>query len=507
MDRSEKIRDKEHKKRLKKQRKEYVRKEKESIKRQKTELHRKQKRRSSRFGIRRKIKSFLELFKTSKKSDKSARRRYGPSWRRRIEFFLDQRRNRKKVKREMARKRKESKKLRVKYLIQEKKSIKGERRYKQEKLAPMRRRIRSERYNYYKTRFIKFIRQPIKIKKRSREEQILRKHIKQDIRDQRRKTLLGIPSLIAGGIREAYRRRKNRLDYSTREFKKSMAVFGGVWNKQDYRIDLTKTFINSTVLYLLGFSLMYYFSQLVTIFTASFFDIPAELFSYRIFWPLYTYSTLYSRQALILIFGSGPIAALILSVLIYRIFLLVRVYVKNVNVLLIWIMFHGLNMFFGAYIAGVVTRTGFVYTTEWIFLSNIFDTEEILFVITSVVVLLLAGVYSTRLHLMAVTSRNLIEPRVRLYFVLFQVFFPALIGGLFLFAINFPKNPPELIILYAVSFLMIFPVFANYNSPSNILIGKHLKANKVKLGWIYLLLTVIIFAVIRLIIYKGISFS
>ncbi|MCD4697991.1 MAG: hypothetical protein K8S16_17340 [Bacteroidales bacterium] len=503
MDKSDKKRIKERRKRLKKQRRDYIRGEKESLKRQRTELNKKYRRRSK-SGIKRLIHS---LFLSRKKENKPRVKRPKLSWRKKFNYFLEELRNRKKTRKKIARKRHESKRLRAKFTREERKSLKEEKRKKRIKLAPMRRRIRSDRNQYWKSKIIDFLKHPVKVKKRSKEEQLLRKHIRQDIREQRKRTFFGIPGMIGGGFANNFSKRIKKIRYSIAGVRKSMEKFGGVWRTREYRSDLFKTFVNSTSLFLFAYFVTYYINQLVTLSTALYFEIPSELFSYRIFWPLYTYSSLYSRQALILIFGTGPLATLILAILAYRVFLLTKKINRNFKILLLWIIFHGLNFFFGAYISGVITRTGFVYTTEWIFLSTVFDTEEIAFVILSAIALLSAGIYSTKLHIMAVTSRNMIEPKVRLYLVLSQVLFPGITGALVLFFLNYPSNPPELLMLYAISFLMLFPVLTNYNSPSNLNIKKYLKTNRVKTAWIYIILTIMMLIFIRLVIFEGVSFS
>ena len=366
---------------------------------------------------------------------------------------------------------------------------------------------RRNRIRYWKTQWKNFFKKPVKEKKISEKERLLRKHIKQEIRQQRWKNFVNIPGRFRKGILNFFRQREKRFKYRSHEIKKGMADFGGFWRSKEQRVDMLKVVVNSTALYLLAFGTIYYLSQLVTIFTATIFDIPSVLYSYRIFWPLYTYSSLYTRPALILIFGTGPLIALLVTFAAYRLFLFARKYPYNVKVFFLWIIFHGLNSFFGAYIAGVITRTGFVYTTEWLFLSNVFDVEEIIFLIVSIIVLITSGVFFTRLHLTSASSSALIERKTRIYFIIGQVLLPGLIGVAVLFGINYPKNPPELLILYSASLLMILPVLTNYNTASNEKVSRFSKNTRVSIGWIYILLVIVLLVFLRSGLFSGVSFG
>ncbi|MEZ5083887.1 MAG: hypothetical protein R2750_10625 [Bacteroidales bacterium] len=385
--------------------------------------------------------------------------------------------------------------------------VKEPKNHQKEERIKMRRQLRRNRLKRWKRSWKELFRSPGKAEKISENEKKIRKRIKQDIRQQRQKNLINLPGRVRDGILHFFRRREQRFKYNTQGIKKGLSDFGGFWRSREQRVELLKVLINSTSLYLFAFGFIYYLSQLVTVFTAKFYDIPSVLYSYRIFWPLYTYSSLYTRPALILIFGTGPLIALLVTFGSYRLFLISRRYRFNVKVLFLWIIFHGLNSFFGAYIAGVITRTGFVYTTEWIFLSNVFDVEEIIFLIVSIVVLITAGVFFARLHLTSASSGVLIERKTRLYFIISQVLLPGLIGVGVLFGVNYPKNPPELLLLYGASFLMIIPVLTNYNSPSNEMINRPVKNYRVSIGWIYIFFVIILLIFLRSGLFSGVSFG
>jgi len=164
-------------------------------------------------------------------------------------------------------------------------------------------------------------------------------------------------------------------------------------------------------------------------------------------------------------------------------------------------------MFFGAYIVGVITRTGFIYTSEWIFLSNVFDVEEIVFMLVCLFMLVFFGYLSTKQFIYAANSDINVENKLRLYYMISMVLLPWIFGNLILYFMNYPRNPIELKLFYLVSILMIIPVFFTYNTLSIQMIKVPNLSGKVKLGWIYIILTIVAIILIRSFVYYGIRFS
>jgi hypothetical protein len=504
MDKTEKRILKERQKRLKKKRKEYLREEKKSLRQQKHELKQIRKRRrkgqSSSFWKRLKLKFSRQTRETPHHNSRQL-----TLWKR-FHLWRKERRSFRKNKLEARQKLKHQARTRSKMIKKEKLHRRMESRKMKEKTRPMRHKMREARFRHYKELWIGFFKQPIKVKKLKEEEKILRKHIREDIRRQRIKAIQNIPDSISSGFSYKLRIQRDKIRFFFMYLNESFAGRRSLREDPLIRRDLFKTFINSTILFILAFIAVYFSSRLVMIYVARMYDIPAVLYSYRIFWPLYTYSSLYSRQALILIFSSGPVFSILLGLLFYRIFIMLRFYNVNFKLFALWVLFHSLNLFFGAYIAGVITRTGFVYATEWLFYSQVFDIEEILFVIISVILLLVSGFYFTRKFLIATNRPALIDPKIRLFYILAVVLFPWIMGSVALLMMNYPNNPPELLLLYSTTILMIIPALTNFNSPGNKAIKVMLHKQGVHLGWIYILLALAAISFIRMVAFDGIAF-
>jgi len=505
MDKSEKRILKNRNRRLKQRQKAQIREEKRSIKKQKRELkalrrkHNKQQKHYNLFNR-------VLLFFTHQGHEQEAHHSHQPGLIKRVILKYREQKSFKRNKKEARFKQKNFAKLRSRQIKKEKVHRKSERKHMREKIRPMRKKIRAARLRHFKEQVIGFLRQPIKVKKLKEEEKILRKQIKDDLKQQRREALQKLPENISASFAQRMRIRREKFNFFMMNMNSSLSGRRALKEDPLLRGQLIKTFVNSAFTYVLAFLLLYFSSKLVSIWIAGLYGIPAVLYSFRIFWPLYTYSSLYSRQALILIFAAGPVFSLIVGLLFYRVFYWLRFRNLNLKLLLLWTYFHALNLFFGAYISGVITRTDFVYATEWLFYSQVFDVEEIIFVILSLIILLVAGFYLARKFIIASGSISIINPRVRLFYMIASVLGPWMIGSGVLYFLNFPKNPPELLLIYATTALMTIPAMTNFNSVSNRAIKIVLNRQGIRIGWIYILFCILLVFAIRMVVFNGVSF-
>ncbi len=398
------------------------------------------------------------------------------------------------------------KKQQKRYIAEERKSLKRERLEIRIKTASMRKRMRRARIEAFIKAVKDFFGKPIAKRQISNSEKFIRRKIKKDIRQRNKQRFYELPAKFSNSISRFWQHRFDYVKSMSRKFRSFAHVVKIAFSARELRNDYIKTMINSLALFLLSFLLVYFVHQFATILAARAFNIPTKLYSYRIDWPLYTYSYLYTRRALIVIFGMGPFFCLLLGIGAYRLFLWLRFRTVFLKTFTLWIAFHAFNFFFGAYVVGVITRTGFIYTSEWLFLSNVLDVEEIILMIVALVVLLIVGYYSTKQFLYASDSAAIIEPKIRIIYILSKIFIPWLAGNLILYIVNIPKNPLELILLYSTSALIVFPIFSNYNTTTMQMFKLPRVPKKFRIGWFYILLTIIIiFATISL-LKSGISF-
>ncbi|MCF8304357.1 MAG: hypothetical protein K9I94_13860 [Bacteroidales bacterium] len=265
--------------------------------------------------------------------------------------------------------------------------------------------------------------------------------------------------------------------------------------------------MNSTVLYVVSFLIVYFLYHFITMLTAASFDIPTEFRYFKLTFPISTYSNLWTRPALVIIFAAGPLLSLIIALLLLRLFYIRSSWMRHWRILMLWMALHGINMFFGAYIVGMITRTGFIYTSEWIFYSSKFDIEEIIFALIAFFVLVISGRYATRLFLLSSLSRSLIKPSFRAYYILARVIFPFLIGSVILILTFMPHNPPYILLFYATMFIMVFQTLTNFNASFNERVLPIYLSKKTILQWGFLILMLVLLIAYRVGLEKGLTIT
>jgi hypothetical protein len=169
-------------------------------------------------------------------------------------------------------------------------------------------------------------------------------------------------------------------------------------------------------------------------------------------------------MAMVVIFASGPVASLLLAFLFLRLYFTRNTAARRFRLFYLWGFICGINMFFGAYMAGVFTRTEFIYVSEWLFMSNMYDAEEIVFTLISVFTLIITGRIITPLFLKSSNSVTMIKPEFRLFFILAEVIFPWITGIIILFLITLPNYYLPLILKTLSPGLILIPSLFLYNS-------------------------------------------
>lgn len=305
-------------------------------------------------------------------------------------------------------------------------------------------------------------------------------------------------------------KRSRRWHYLKDQYHQVIDSFSGFTGDGETRMlrnDLLVSYLNSVVLFVIAFWSVYLLGQFITLATAHYFSIPAVLHSYRTEWPLFTYSPSYTILNLILIFGSGPLVCLLVALLSFRIYRARMMHPTHLNLFLLWITFHGVNLFFGAYIAGVFTRTGLVFASAWIFRSMPFDPEEILFLVIAAIILLAAGTILMRHLVHTVLTLELQNPAHHRYVLAAQVVLPWLTGTILILLINTPHFPDEFMLVLGLSLLLLIPGFFQLNAPLRFEPDESLPASGIRLNRIALVIFIIFMILIRVLVYPGISIN
>ncbi len=257
--------------------------------------------------------------------------------------------------------------------------------------------------------------------------------------------------------------------------------------------------VNSTLKYLLAYVIVYLLYQLTVIYTANRFDISGVLYYYDVFWPIGDSSPLWFPYfKIILITGSGPFVCLLAGFLMFRIFIpLTRN--QATKLFLLWISLHAMNMFFGAFVAGVTSFDGFGYVADWLFMNIAF---RVLFSIVSLFLLAIFGYYTTRFFLETAPSPSFLSHEQRGRFLLYQVLIPGITGTLILILIRLPQIQPYHTIVLFTLFAATVSAFINRKTRPD-RVKSFPKHGGRKFQWIYLFVTIAFFLLFRIVLSYG----
>lgn len=259
----------------------------------------------------------------------------------------------------------------------------------------------------------------------------------------------------------------------------------------------------STAWYLLAFLSVYLLYQLITIIVASSFNVPV-IWSYdRLIWPLSNWSPLWTRRALVFIFGIGPFISLTFAFFFLGMFLFRIKKTTRFHIFFLWCFILGLNMFFGSYIVGVITRTEFIYTSEWIFLSNVFDKEEIIFSFLSLAIMFLTGRLVAPLMLITSPSLQLLQPRYRFFYFFGTMIVPWLCGIFLFFIFTLPEHYLPFVLKTITPGFILVPVLLSYKSLANESIEDVGLVRRYSFRWSILIIVVALLFFFRIIMNFG----
>jgi hypothetical protein len=267
--------------------------------------------------------------------------------------------------------------------------------------------------------------------------------------------------------------------------------------------------INSTVLFLIAYVVAYVTYQAMVMFVASRFGINSVFYFYEVAFPIGNNSSLWSDFNIILITFSGPFISVILGA--YYLFLYVRKEKTKglTKLFVLWLSFHFLNFFLGAFVGGAITHQGFGYVIEWLFMPPFLRFGlSILFLFGIGVI----GYIHTIYFLESSNSLYWTQKYKKNWLIVFGGIFPWAFGSVFLFILKYPFVIPthENIVVYDTVMYMTFvffiaPMLVNFNAKPNFDQTVR-KARGRRINWIYLVFFVVIMVLFRIGLKDGFSY-
>ncbi|HRY97998.1 MAG TPA: hypothetical protein P5550_02975 [Bacteroidales bacterium] len=210
--------------------------------------------------------------------------------------------------------------------------------------------------------------------------------------------------------------------------------------------------LNSVASYLIGLLLIQGLHSGVTVLVASAYHIPITFDLQGLRFPISNYSTLWTADAIRMIFVSGPAACLLAGFAFagWSLSLSGREVVRRD--LFFWIAFHGINLALGSILAGVLTSSGFAWFAKWVYMN---ETARFFIALLALFALGLAGILFTPIGLRSAPSLWYIRGSDRPLFYFSRFLVPWLMGSLIMLALRLPVLPLHDLILLGTPLLLI----------------------------------------------------
>ncbi|TSA27845.1 MAG: hypothetical protein D4R67_05355, partial [Bacteroidetes bacterium] len=192
--------------------------------------------------------------------------------------------------------------------------------------------------------------------------------------------------------------------------------------------------LNSTVLFLIAYFLLFSLASIVTAISASAFDIPTEITSSQILFFIRSYD--WTSDAVKTIFSTGPIMALLTGILLWILYTRVAEETGILKLLVVWMVAHCIVFFFGDMMMGALFSKGFGYVIMYLYFM---DTGKMIITLFALVSMFTLGLVMTRQMLFtANTYMTVLPEKDSRKFVLVQYLIPFLAGNILIGLVKLP---------------------------------------------------------------------
>jgi len=235
----------------------------------------------------------------------------------------------------------------------------------------------------------------------------------------------------------------------------------------------------------------------VTACIAATFQIPTEIHYWKTIFniPLWWWN----QPNVIFTFASGPVVCAFIGILSLRLFFYFRKTKNWLRLFFLWGYHHGFNLFFGAYVAGVLSRSGFRHASNW---AAIPVEIEYFIAIGAIICMFLVGFLSVKFFLQMAISQSILVNHKRNKFITAVVFIPWFLGSLTLIALKSPRVTYNESLILLMMFTSVVPVYIAQRFFYEVSILKFDKQIKVK--WAYVVALALFMFSFRYILDDGI---
>jgi hypothetical protein len=237
--------------------------------------------------------------------------------------------------------------------------------------------------------------------------------------------------------------------------------------------------------------------MIVTACIAATFQIPTEIHYWKTTYniPLWWWN----QPNVIFTFSSGPIACVIMGSICLRLFFIFRKTKNWIRLFFLWGYHHGFNLFFGAYVAGVISRSGFRHASNW---AAIPQEIEYFIAIGALICMFLVGFLSVKFFLQMAISQSLLVNHKRNRYITAVVFLPWALGALSIILMKTPNITYNEALIFLMMFTSVVPVYIAQRFFYEVSILRFDK--KVKIRWDWLIIVAVFMVSFRYVLTDGI---
>jgi hypothetical protein len=267
--------------------------------------------------------------------------------------------------------------------------------------------------------------------------------------------------------------------------------------------------INSLVLFLFSYMVIYLISQFVTVLVAASFDYKTILYYYKIYYDIESHA--WNADSVKILFSIMPIVGVLMGTIFIILFSTFRNEPGNLKLFFLWGFVHGMVMFFGSLLMGTLLNKDFGWVIAYLYYR---DTGKMIFSIISIFALISIGGLIAKSFLISGNAYfNFVDKRNSKFLLSGQIIFPVIIGTFILALLKIPDRfyygtvdemYYEFLKLFTMT-LVIVPLIISFRAYNEIYFDE--EPRKINLNWKFLFLTVILILIFRFGMVSGITFG
>jgi len=423
-------------------------------------------------------------------------------------------------------------KQRAKYIEAEKKSTLTQQKHSEKKSSA------SFSFRIYRLiRIIRFLykryKQQKKIEKKKKKEKRLEVKLEQEevrkrmklVREQEREVNQNLKLKIKLGKKEfkkkkrrvsryIFRRRLQKLGYEIRHFnkdsvKKILRWFIAFAENKDKRNNFFVISVNSLVMFLLSYFVIYILSQFIIVWVAKSFDYKTILFYYKVYYSIDSGD--WTADSVKILYSMAPLTGLLCGTIFITIYSTFKNERGILKLFFLWGFIHGMIMFFGSLLMGTLLNKDFGWVIAYLYYR---DTGKMIFSILSIFALVAIGRGTSKSFLISGNSYfNFIDKSNRSLLLYSQVLVPAIIGTGILIILKIPNDlyygTMDQALYEGLKFstiiLVLLPVIFTFASFEAIYFDE--EPRRIRLLWKFLIAAVVILFLWRYGLMNGIYFD